>query len=330
MNIEKIIENTLSKRVIKIKKYKQLLKYLEKQKNIYLNSKNYKHANNIWKLQQVVRITYLYIESFDFLKYKKYYNAWVRLEQIENILFFLRKNFSLINSWNQLDFIEKIIYNFRVLFPYRMFVSSEYIVKSAKCSICNKKISLRSFCGHQRGKVYKGELCVRIIDDMEFVGVSIVERPLDKTCVAFLCDEYGNIIDHYNYYFIDYVMAHLDNPFENWELKVRDKIVKSSIFYDLQDNDLCPCGSRKYFNECCKGKENILIQDISPVLPYKKEISKPINGIFANTHELKIENLGGEMKVLSPRVYTDVFHDDLLKKIDLSSIKNKSIYENHF
>lgn len=326
MNIENIVTNIILSFPTDLGRYEKLLRLLEKKKITYIKKDDEKGANNIWKLEQIIKIISLYIESFYLLKNKKHYDAWVKFEQIDNLIFFLKKNFTIIND--KLFFIEKTIFNYRVLFPYRIFASVEYIVKSAICSICGTKLSLRSTCEHHRGIVYKGFLCVRIIKDFEVTGCSLVECPFDKTCVVFLSDENGNKIDHYNYSHIDFVVSHLDSPFENWELKTRKKLVKIEDLPNLQDENLCPCKSKKKFMDCCKNKGEVLIEDLCPVLPYKEGISKSMNAVIATTKDIKGKMRSGEIKILSPQLHTDIFHEDSFKNALLSFKKELRLENN--
>ena len=54
----------------------------------------------------------------------------------------------------------------KLLFPPMLFSSTGGIIKKSHCSICNESYSK---CNHIKGKLYNGELCVRVITEMELV-----------------------------------------------------------------------------------------------------------------------------------------------------------------
>lgn len=69
----------------------------------------------------------------------------------------------------------------RLLFPPQVFVSLGMIFGDAECSICGRRYG---DCEHIIGRPYMGEFCGRIIKDVTFTEVSLVDDPVDKHCIV--------------------------------------------------------------------------------------------------------------------------------------------------
>lgn len=65
------------------------------------------------------------------------------------------------------------------LFPPQIFSSVGTVIKHSYCSICKADYG---DCNHIKGRVYKGEMCTRVIDDVELREISIVNEPASKHC----------------------------------------------------------------------------------------------------------------------------------------------------
>ncbi|WHT39479.1 hypothetical protein QNH98_01890 [Myroides sp. mNGS23_01] len=87
---------------------------------------------------------------------------------------------------NRLERYEKL------LFPNLYFQSVGGIIKESHCSICNQKSGK---CGHIKGKLYKGEICVRVISDMQLEEVSFVDNPANKHCRLISIEQNGKTVD---------------------------------------------------------------------------------------------------------------------------------------
>ncbi len=75
------------------------------------------------------------------------------------------------------------------LFPKQMFFSIGATVKRTVCTICG---NIYGECEHVVGRPYMGELCGRIIEDLTFEEVSLVEEPANKhTRPISITDEHG-------------------------------------------------------------------------------------------------------------------------------------------
>lgn len=66
------------------------------------------------------------------------------------------------------------------LFPTPIYMSAGYEVRKASCSICKGDYDA---CEHEKGKVYMGEPCVRIIEEAELYETSILmdSEPANKS-----------------------------------------------------------------------------------------------------------------------------------------------------
>lgn len=82
-----------------------------------------------------------------------------------------------INSNQLTGYIDKLNMYEKSLFPEMLFSSIGGIIKKANCSICQEDYD---DCEHMKGKIYKGELCVKEIHDIELEEVSIVNNPASK------------------------------------------------------------------------------------------------------------------------------------------------------
>lgn len=209
-------------------------------------------AKQLWIYQTIIEIHKLYINAFNLLKEKDYYKGWCQLERIEITISSLKRHFQYDKEQFHIWHIEKTIKYLQVIFPYKLFASSELLKKKKECSTCGKEISIRNSCGHIVGEIYNGEMCHRIVTEAEVLGVSLVENPGNKYSVMFIKDEKtGEQTDQYNYDTIDYLFEHIKEPYENWDLEVSERIIKQEDYGKIGRNEPCVCGSGKKFKKCC-------------------------------------------------------------------------------
>lgn len=221
-------------------------------KEEYVKRDKQKDAKQVWIYQTIIEIHRLYLNAFKLLKEKNHYEGWCQLERIEITISCLKRHFQFDKSEYRLWHIEKTVKNLQVIFPYRIFASSEILKKKKKCSICDKEISIRKSCGHVVGEIYNGEMCHQIVTEAEVLGVSLVENPGNKYAVTFLKDEQTNEqIDQYNYTTVDYLFENISDPYEHWDLKVSQQIIRKGDYGNISRNEPCSCGSGKKFKKCC-------------------------------------------------------------------------------
>jgi len=271
--------NTIHNQSFSLKEFDE---YLQNIKDEFVSKKKEKESKQIWIYQTIIEIHSLYRDAFSHLENKEYYKAWCLLERIEITISSLKTHFKYNKSEFKLWHIERSVKNLQVVFPYRLFMSSELLKKKKKCSVCDKEISIRNFCGHKVGEIYNGEMCHRIVTEVEVLGMSIVQNPGNKFSVMFISDEKtGKQIDQYDYTTIDYLFNHLKSPYEFWDLEVSQRTTLKQDYGNIGRNEPCLCGSEKKFKKCCGlniGKKHphyeFILQDSS-------EVSKEI--IFTNT-----------------------------------------------
>ena len=221
-------------------------------KGIYVKENKQEEAKQIWIYQTIIKVHKLFIEAFNLLKSKQYYQGWCQLERIEITIRDLKKHFLYDKEQYKLWQIEKTVKNLQVIFPYRLFGSSEILKKKKKCSICGKEISIRNSCGHIVGEIYDGEMCYRIVTEAAILGISLVQNPGNKFSVMFMNDEKtGEKIDQYNYDTIDYLFNYIEEPYDNWDLKVTQQVITREEYGGIERNEPCICGSGKKFKKCC-------------------------------------------------------------------------------
>lgn len=143
-------------------------------------------AKEIWCLQEALRAQTLFLTAFDLMKDESFYNAWCALEQAELALSRLEHHHRQDWPTFHLDFIHGYIPKWQALFPYKLFLSPEYLKHEEKCSICGTVVtSPRIQCGHEVGEIYDGDMCCRLVSDAEVLAVAFVENPVQKYSVPF-------------------------------------------------------------------------------------------------------------------------------------------------
>lgn len=208
-------------------------------------------ANYMWCLQQIYIIQKKYISAYLLLKEKIFEEAWLLFDRIEISIISLMDNFDMsVNKYN-IEFILNNIRNFQKLYPYEYFLSRESIIKSEKCTICGRKVTLRNACEHKIGKLYNGEICLHEITDFEFKCMALVKNPFDKFSYIQIQDK------EYNYEMIEILSQELKSPYEKWHIE-DSKIIKPE-FRKIGRNEKCPCGSNKKYKKCCMDTEKELM-----------------------------------------------------------------------
>lgn len=233
--------------------YNQELSIVEKEKKTQQLQGNCQVANILWRIQKRIFIFHNFKETFQLLRNGEYFKAWCQAEQTEIAIKFLLKNFP--DDKKLVEGIGQHIKKLQQLYPYRLFTSTVLVIKQAKCSICNKKLSLRHNCEHKIGKVYNGEMCYKIVTDFKLKGIDIVTNPEYKYTVLFTTDKNGEQIDPYNYSQIQKLMELWTTPFQVWDYKVTTFYIPKQKEYN--DDEFCPCYSGLFYEDCCKDKPGI-------------------------------------------------------------------------
>lgn len=208
-------------------------------------------ANKFWCLKSIATIQQNYIKLFELLKSMTnphYAEAWLAMDRISIDISCLRENWPLDDLGYFIPFIADVISQYEILFPYEYFLSRESLIKKTRCSICGNENRTRNKCEHIPGRLYNGNLCMREITDLEFIGFAIVKNPFDKYAVITMPDF------EYDYTLLNKVMPYLNSPFDRWLVTVKQRQRKE--YAAIKRNDKCPCGSGKKYKNCCLGTKN--------------------------------------------------------------------------
>lgn len=235
--------------------YAEISIFLKNSKQELLAVSDQVGAKNVWILETILSIQQQYLAIFTLLKKKEYYKAWQELECCGIKITALSRHYDYKND-KAIFFIDRYVKKYQSLYPYKLFSSIEMIHDEVLCSICKKRITPRSFCGHINGEIYDGELCYRIITKAKVLGISIVNNPVHKSAVFFPGNESK---DTYNYDPLDYLLSHLNSPFSRWDVSITKKECPINKFYQVKQNDPCPCGSKKKYQNCCINNKTIVV-----------------------------------------------------------------------
>jgi hypothetical protein len=231
-------------------------------------------AKHIWCLEQVLEAHLQYQAAFQELKSGKFYEAWCTLERIEITLLSLSRH--LQSGWHQyqMDFLEEYVEQWQSLFPYKIFMSPEFVKEVVKCSICSRRVTPRNPCGHRVGEIYDGEMCCRIVEQAQLLNMAMVENPVQKYSVPFMTDPAtGKSYDHYDYSTVNYAVRALHSPYDRWSY-VRTQIRHPhERFGQVGRNKPCPCGSGKKYKKCCLNESGIL----APHIEFKFQRPPPLD-----------------------------------------------------
>ncbi|MDO0823322.1 SEC-C metal-binding domain-containing protein [Desulfosporosinus nitroreducens] len=242
------IELVLRQRKFELKK-EDITNNLKEQKELAVRNDNQDQAKYIWCLEQVFKVKSLFIEAFNLMKKGDFEKAWLSLDRSDIELSFLKPHFDYSDNKYELEYIEKEIPKYQKLFPYDFFSSRESIESDFTCTICGAKLGLRkNECGHRVGQIYNGEMCGRQVNEIEFISISIVKKPMDKYTILHVEGM------EYNYFLLETLIQYLDNPFEKWGYDIEEfdwNYKNDERYKNIGRNDVCPCKSGKKFKKCC-------------------------------------------------------------------------------
>ena len=213
-------------------------------------------AKAAWCLEVVADVQDHYVAAFQFFKQKRFYDGWSELERGEIALDSLDAHYVDSKGTFGLEFIRSQSERFQSVFPYALFISPEYVYKRLECNICGAELSLRNPCSHKVGEIYGGEICHRVVRDMEVVAVATVRHPVQKYSVLGVAGT--ELDDFYDYSVVDYVVRGLRSPWDGWdfiETKIRHPHER---FSHVPPGDPCPCESSGTYEDCCLKEEGVL------------------------------------------------------------------------
>ena len=240
-------------------KYEEVQNNVKSTSNLIKEIKDRAIKNKDEKNANIMFLLNLYVKALDSIgkfwqvsESLDYQGAWSHLQDALDSLLriydFLEdeNNFTVAKILDYLERIEK-------LYPYVYFNSIETINKKKTCSIC-KKSAFSKECIHIAGNLYMGEMAYNIIEEAEFLGVSLVKNPADKHCIIFMnCDKQN--IEKTPFKIIHFLINFLKYPLKDFKLELTKRNLPISYYANWSKTSLCPCGSEKPFEVCCYGKE---------------------------------------------------------------------------
>ena len=96
-----------------------------------------------------------------------------------------------------------------------------------------------------------GQLCQKIITDMELKAIAIVTEPYDKYAFVKIKGY------EYDYHILDELLNKINDPFKKFV--VTQKHIKQEKYLKTKRNDWCPCGSGKKYKKCHFGSDDELM-----------------------------------------------------------------------
>ena len=158
-----------------------------------------------------------------------------------------------IRDRKEIPEIVDILLKYEKLYPYKVFVSSEYVISKSHCSICGKSMQSLA-CPHRKGKIYWGDFAVEVIDEIkEIQAVCLVTHPEDKRCIIEFQED-NDVPEKEKFKKLDEFVKLKINPLQNFEIETKIERRRNTKIQKVNRNDLCPCGSGKKFKKCCINK----------------------------------------------------------------------------
>lgn len=217
-------------------------------KNNAIEEKNEKMANSQLVFKNYFLIFCHIASFFKLLQERQYKSSWNVLQDCLDDLKFVGKYLD-IDSRKEIPDIYYLLECYEKLYPYKFFISSEFIISKSHCSICGKSMQSLS-CPHIKGNLYWGEIAVEVIDEIkEFQAACLVSHPEDKRCIIELSDDNRTESEKFSKLeqFIELKLPFLQQFTITSKIETRQRtdIIK------VGRNELCPCGSGKKFKKCC-------------------------------------------------------------------------------
>lgn len=232
-------------------------------------------ANLLWYLQTFCEASEYFAKAFKAMKSGAFKLSWDLLERSEISLLFLSKNPICAQLEAHVVYLQSRVSEFQKLFPYKVFLSPEMAIGRHECSICSGQMPPTGNCSHMTGRVYSGELCVRIARDVRFLGVSLVTKPVQKYSVIFAGNDTSVAYEP-----IRYILGILSDPYAPWWLHETKAFWPHTLFKDVKDIDLCPCESGGLYASCCRTKEGVVMPHLSFELATKPKIGSSLSPVL--------------------------------------------------
>jgi hypothetical protein len=171
-----------------LKKYREELLNFKKE---FILKRLESEANLIFCIESTLRVLQYELEMLVHIKEDEMSQAWSDLVNAQVIFGNVIGNYPF--KTEHLNFYMERLSNYeQLLFPKLHFQSVGGIIKKSKCSICDDDYQN---CDHIKGKLYMGEMCCRVITEMELEEISLVENPANKHCRVLTIETNGKKID---------------------------------------------------------------------------------------------------------------------------------------
>ena len=202
-------------------------------------------AKVIWCLEGLVIVHSEFTLAYDSMRSGDVVGAFDRIEEILTGTHRIRQHLNDGGGQFGLDLIYNGARNWVTLLDPPYGVSHGSIIKRAYCSICQTKVGVMWPCGHTKGEVYGGECCSQIIEEMEVVEISLVERPAS----LLLSNHKERMLDRAERF--KQLAEKLLSPYTPWFPELVADLKQHPVYRGVGRNAKCPCGSGKKLKRCC-------------------------------------------------------------------------------
>jgi hypothetical protein len=207
-----------------------------------------KILNQIFVVNLLLRILCDYSEYWDKVTTHDFVASWNILQDIQDGLRVLKRHCGEYQKI-RLGIIENQAVTIEKLYPYKVFASAEFVLSDVTCSICGKNIESLE-CPHIKGELYDGEIAYGIVGKIETVNaMALVDHPQDKRCVVSIMNTEENFSAVA--YLAELMNRQRISPWHIFGVKQTTRKKPIVELGKLDDHDNCPCGSGKYYKDCC-------------------------------------------------------------------------------
>ncbi len=220
-------------------------------------------AKAIWCLEGLVVLHSEFTSAHGSMRSGDVIGAFDRIERILTAAPIIRRHLNDAGGKFGLELIHNTGWDWVTLLDPPYGISHGSIIKRAHCSICQTRVGVLWPCGHIKGEIYGGMLCIQIHKEITVTEVSIVERPAS----LILTNHRDQMLKGADK-FAD-LARKLPSPYALWVPQLETDLRRHPAYRDAGRNDRCPCGSGRKFKRCCAhGHPNIKHWNISVIDDY--------------------------------------------------------------
>lgn len=262
-NLNKLKQRIESKNYTShFKEFKNCEPLFEEIRQIAIQDNDEKLANSQYVFKYYF-LTFCELSSyFSHLSNGEYRKSWDILQNCLDAIYQVGRH-SETNERLELNNIYNLLIEYEKLYPFKVFSSSELVIKKSHCSICGK--SMQSLeCSHIRNNLYWGEVATEIVDEIkELQAICLVKHPEDKRCVIMPTDDSKS--EKENFCKLDEFLKYHLSLLQLFSLETKLELRKKDIKM-IGRNEKCSCGSGIKFKKCCgrnlyyKHENNIITQ----------------------------------------------------------------------